>query len=224
MKAARVLSQKCGYSGGAVISLNKQIPWGAGLGGGSSDAAITLLALNRLWSAGFDNDELIKIAAEVGSDVPFFIRGGACLAEGRGELLTDLPDVQQSWFVLVMPDVTAPPDKTAAMYKMVSNVLFTGGEYTSAACSSIVKDGRITGQYLYNAFDAIAFKAYPGLDACWGNFKKAGAGKVHLAGSGPVFFTMLDEKNRAEALAEKIRSGIMTTFVVPSLNRSDIGN
>jgi 4-diphosphocytidyl-2-C-methyl-D-erythritol kinase len=224
LKAAQVLKQKCGYRKGATISLKKNIPWDAGLGGGSSDAAVTLLALNRLWSAGCSKDELKKLGAEIGSDVPFFIESGTCLAEGRGERLTALPGMHQAWFVLVVPDVKLPPGKTAAMYKMVGPALITGGEYTSAALNALAKEYRLRGQYLYNAFDILALKAYPGIDVCLDSFKRAGAEHVHMAGSGPVLFTMLEEKSRAETLAAKMKSMQFKTFTVASMDRSEIGN
>jgi 4-diphosphocytidyl-2-C-methyl-D-erythritol kinase len=224
LKAAVILKQRCGYRKGAAISLKKNIPWGAGLGGGSSDAAAALLALNRLWAAGCSMDELKKIGAEIGSDVPFFIDGGTCLAKGRGERLTALPDMRQAWFVLVVPAVKSPPGKTAAMYKMVGAALITDGEYATAAINALVKENRLSGQYLYNAFDALAFKAYPGMDVCWDNFKRAGAEHIHLAGSGPVLYTMLEDKNGAESLAGKLKSLPLKTFVVSTLGRSEIGN
>lgn len=223
LKAARILKQKCGYSGGAAIRLNKRIPLDSGLGGGSSNAATALLALNKLWSAGCNIEELIKMGAEIGSDVPFFLRGGTCIAEGRGEWITALPDIQQRWFVLIRPEVTVPRGKTANMYKMVTASVMTGGEYTSAARDFIVKDRKITGHYLYNAFDALAFPAYPGLDVYWDQFKKAGAMRVHIAGAGPVLFTMLGEKSRTEALAIKLRSMQIEASVIPSLPRNEIG-
>jgi 4-diphosphocytidyl-2-C-methyl-D-erythritol kinase len=223
LKAARLLKQKCGYAKGATIILKKNIPWGAGLGGGSSDAAITLLALNRLWSAGYSEEELINIGSEIGSDVPFFIKGGTCLAEGRGEKLSALMDMQQAWFVLVIPEMKAPPDKTAAMYKMVNEALFTGGQHTSGARDALAKENRLTGQYLYNAFDTLALKAYPGLETCRDTFKQAGAGKICLAGSGPVLFTLLDNKRRAEEMVEKLRSMKLMALAIRSLKRSELG-
>ena len=222
LKAARLLKEKCGYIEGAAISLIKNIPWGAGLGGGSSDAAAALLALNRLWSAGYSADELMTIASQIGSDVPFFIRGGTCLAEGRGERITLLPDMQKTWFVLIVPGMESPPGKTAAMYKMVDAALFTMGQYTAKACDELVKEKGLPGQYLYNAFDALSYKAYHGLDIYRDALNRVGAGAVHLAGSGPVLFAFVADKMRAEEMAEDLKAMKISALAVSSLGRSEL--
>jgi 4-diphosphocytidyl-2-C-methyl-D-erythritol kinase len=96
--AARALRQATGKKAGARIVLEKKIPRTAGLGGGSSDAAAALKGLNRLWGLGLTPEKLAEIAAGIGSDVPFFIYGGTCLVEGRGESITPLPDIKKAWF------------------------------------------------------------------------------------------------------------------------------
>ncbi len=108
LRAARLLRREAGVKAGAAIRLRKRIPVAAGLGGGSSDAAATLRGLRRLWGLDLDADALRALAAQLGSDVPFFVTGGAALAEGRGERLTPLPPAQGS--VVVM---APPPDGTA---------------------------------------------------------------------------------------------------------------
>src|SRR4030043_1892880 len=90
VQAAELLRKVGGYNKGAKIKLEKRIPWGAGLGGGSSDAAATLSALNRLWNLKLTISDLIEPAARLGSDVPFFIYGGTALIEGRGERVMPL--------------------------------------------------------------------------------------------------------------------------------------
>jgi 4-diphosphocytidyl-2-C-methyl-D-erythritol kinase len=92
-RAARLLQQVSGATCGVDISLNKQVPWGAGLGGGSSDAASTLLALNRLWGLNWPRSRLLELGLKLGADVPFFIGGHNAWVEGVGELLTPLPDL-----------------------------------------------------------------------------------------------------------------------------------
>lgn len=105
LRAARLLRREAGVKAGAAIRLRKRIPVAAGLGGGSSDAATTLRGLRRLWRLDLDADALRELAAQLGSDVPFFVTGGAALAEGRGERLTPLPPAQGN--VVVM---SPPPD------------------------------------------------------------------------------------------------------------------
>lgn len=223
LKAGRLLQQKCRYSKGATINLKKNIYWEAGLGGGSSDAAATLVALNNLWKLGCSKADLIKMAAELGSDVPFFIEGGTCMAVGRGEQITALPDIQQVWFVLLIPWVKPPPEKTAAMYKMISKDLYTDGRLTADTRAIIEAGDALEGRDTFNAFDSVAFAAYPGLESYWKIFKNLGAGSIHLAGSGPVTFTFFNNKEQAEALTAELKNLKLRAMLVEPLNRGALG-
>lgn len=223
MKAARLLQQKYRYSKGATINLKKNIYWEAGLGGGSSDAAATLIALNRLWSLGCSKIELIKIAAELGSDVPFFIEGGTCMVSGRGEHIVALPDMQHVWFVLLIPWVKPPPEKTAALYKMISKEMYSDGRITTDMRAMIEVGDVLEGRHMFNAFDSVAFAAYPGLESYWKIFKNVGAGCIHLAGSGPVSFTMFNNKDQAEVLTAELKGLKLRAMLVEPLKRGALG-
>lgn len=113
LRAARALQQSSGCALGADISVLKRVPWGAGLGGGSSDAASTLLALNRLWGLGWSRPQLQRIALPLGADVPFFVGGNTAFVEGIGERITPLPAWPAQRFVVVKP---APAIATAAIF------------------------------------------------------------------------------------------------------------
>ncbi len=102
LRAARLLQAESGTSLGADISIEKNVPWGAGMGGGSSDAASTLLALNRLWGLNLPRERLAALGLKLGADVPFFIGGHNAFVEGIGERLTPLP-VPRAWFAVVKP-------------------------------------------------------------------------------------------------------------------------
>ena len=102
LRAARLLQAESGTSLGADISIEKYVPWGAGMGGGSSDAASTLLALNRLWGLNLPRERLAALGLKLGADVPFFIGGHNAFVEGIGERLTPLP-VPPAWFAVVKP-------------------------------------------------------------------------------------------------------------------------
>ena len=104
VRAARKLQVSAGISQGADIEVHKRLPMGGGLGGGSSDAATTLVALNRLWGAGLGEDELARIGLELGADVPVFVRGRAAWAEGVGEQLTPV-ELPVRWYLVVNPGV-----------------------------------------------------------------------------------------------------------------------
>jgi len=106
-RAARRLQQACGTRLGADVTLRKRLPLGGGLGGGSSDAATTLLALNELWRAGLPRERLLALALELGADVPVFVGGENALVEGIGERLTPL-DLPADWYLVLVPPVAVP--------------------------------------------------------------------------------------------------------------------
>ena len=103
VRAARALQRVADISLGVDITVSKHIPMGAGLGGGSSDAATTLVALNHMWKAGLNEDELAALGLSLGADVPVFVRGRAAWAEGVGERLMPVEDLPEPWYVVVVP-------------------------------------------------------------------------------------------------------------------------
>jgi 4-diphosphocytidyl-2-C-methyl-D-erythritol kinase len=224
LKAASLLRQETGYKGGAAISLKKCIPLAAGLGGGSSDAAATLHALNKLWKLKLSIESLVELAAALGSDVPYFLHGGTALAEGRGERITPLPPLPQSWVVLLKPSVLVPELKTKAMYGALHPSHYSNGEHTKRAVSAI---GRKSPAPLfqkfpmYNTFDAVAFEMYEGMEWYWKQFMSAGAPEVHLAGSGPTLFTLLPDRGRAEELHRSLLDLGLETYIVKTISRSN---
>ncbi|MCE2464205.1 MAG: 4-(cytidine 5'-diphospho)-2-C-methyl-D-erythritol kinase, partial [Dehalococcoidia bacterium] len=142
-KAASALRRAAECDKGAKIHLEKHIPVGMGLGGGSSDAAATLKALNNLWGIQMHDAGLQSIAASLGSDVPFFLRGGTALGEGRGEVMTELHPLPQLWMVLCCSPSRSSqgggpfPDKTARLYSMVAPENYTDGSHTSSVVDFI---------------------------------------------------------------------------------------
>jgi 4-diphosphocytidyl-2-C-methyl-D-erythritol kinase len=128
LRAARLLQQQSGSPLGADISVDKQLPWGAGLGGGSSDAASTLLALNRLWGLRWPRARLLPLAAALGADVPFFVGGRNAFVEGVGERLTALPLPPQRFAVAKPAAAIATADifGSAALVRDTEPVILTG--------------------------------------------------------------------------------------------------
>jgi 4-diphosphocytidyl-2-C-methyl-D-erythritol kinase len=128
LRAARLLQQQSGSPLGADISVDKQLPWGAGLGGGSSDAASTLLALNRLWGLHWPRVRLLPLAAALGADVPFFVGGRNAFVEGVGERLTALPLPPQRFAVAKPAAAIATADifGSAALVRDTEPVILTG--------------------------------------------------------------------------------------------------
>ena len=224
LKAAHMLRETVGCRKGAYIKLEKQIPWGSGLGGGSSDAAATLLGLNTLWSLRLTSEQLAKISVDIGSDVPFFIYGGTCLVEGKGERISLLPDIPPVWFVLLKPGFPGQVDKTKRLYSMLRPAHYTRGGSVNVVKEFIEKGAQIRHGLLYNAFDKVAFEAFPESDNYWKAFNTAGALEIHLAGSGPVIFTMVDSEVEARAIQKKLADYSIEAYAVSSIKRAEIGN
>jgi len=222
LKAVRALREATGEKVGARITLEKKIPRDAGLGGGSSDAAAALKGLNRLWGLGLAADKLAEIAAGIGSDVPFFIYGGTCLAQGRGGKITPLPDITSAWFVLLQPGIAVPVNKTAALYSMLEPAHYSGGGLAVGAAERF-KNGETEAVVLYNTFDSVAAEAYNGLQRYREALEKAGAGETHLAGSGPLLFSMFHSRQEALAVQAKLSLINMDSILAPGVTRDEAG-
>jgi 4-diphosphocytidyl-2-C-methyl-D-erythritol kinase len=197
-RAARLLQQETGTSAGAFIRVTKAVPPGKGLGGGSSNAAVTLYALNRLWALGLGPETLAELALGLGSDVPFFLHGGLCLGESRGEALTRLADFPPLPCVLVFPPY---PILTAEIYAGV------GPSLTSEGKDSKIMRFLDTGDFglLENDLEHIIFRRYPELDGFKRFFKGQGAMLSLVTGSGSAVFGLFSDAERAREALGKLR-------------------
>ena len=206
-KAADILRRESGISSGARIFIDKRIPLSAGLGGGSSDAAATMVGLNSLWDLGLSNDQLRSLAAQLGSDVPFLVEGGTAIALGRGERVRPLPTAPLPWFVFAFPEMSRA-DKTAFMYRSITEESYTRGGLTRKLEARIRNKGDIPSQFLFNAFDTVARDVEPDVARCWSDMHAAGAREIHVAGSGPTVYAAIERKEIATAVhlvMEKIK-------------------
>jgi len=222
-RAAVLLKESTKCDLGARIELRKHIPWGVGLGGGSSDAAATLLALNELWRLELSPSGLGDLAFKLGSDVPFFIRKGTALVEGKGEKVTPLPSLPASSFVLLVPPVAKISDKTKQMYSNLRVVDFTGGQFVRAAWSSLTQGKRPDADVIFNVFEKVASDFFPGLDKYRKALEEAGVVGVHLAGSGPCLYTFFSvEKEAGELFSRLKKQGLdcYLAFSFPHPNRT----
>jgi 4-diphosphocytidyl-2-C-methyl-D-erythritol kinase len=204
-RAAGLLKASTKYGLGARIVLRKHIPWGAGLGGGSSDAAATLLALNELWRLTLPLSKLVRLASELGSDVPFFVHSGTALVEGKGEIVTPLSSSPSTYFVLLVPPLPKITAKTKQMYNKLDTAHFTEGQFVQAALSSLRQGKAIDHALMFNVFKKVAFDFFPQLGKYGQIFQEAGAPEVHLAGSGPCLFTFFATKEKADGVFSRLR-------------------
>jgi len=194
LKAARLVRRHFGVSQGCFIELEKRIPAAAGLGGGSSDAAATLLALAEMWQLPATRDELHALAEELGSDVPFFLYGGTCLVEGRGEQVTPLPDAPVAWYLLIK----APPGvSTAGVFRRLPSQAWSDGTITRGLADRM-RTGRVA-LIGINGLQETVFQLYP---EAWWSFEKMetlAPGRTILTGSGPTVVGIFGTYEEADA-------------------------
>jgi len=202
-KAAEALSRLAGTCGGVRITLKKRIPAGAGLGGGSSNAAATLLGLTRFWGLQTEISDLREVAGKIGADVPFFFEGGTALGIGRGDELYPLPSIEPVHLVVVYPGIRV---STAEAYRSLGLLL------TSKEASRKIQRfcGRLQGNQsfwagIFNDFETSILPAYPAIREARSFLSDRGAKAVLLSGSGSsVFGFFLNEESALAASRAKI--------------------
>lgn len=213
-RAVSLAQSATGCSKGAAIEMEKHIPLVAGLGGDSSDAAATLRGLNQLWELDLSQRKLLELAAELGSDVPFFINGGTALTEGRGELLTPLPPPPGMWFVLVIPDVPRLQEKTKRLYASLKPDYFTDGQITQRMIEVLKEGKEVTHSLLFNIFESIAFAPDSKLRLYRELIARMGADNIHLAGSGPSLFSLAKDEAQADDLYTRCKDKGIEAYIV----------
>lgn len=192
------------HVGGFRATLHKRIPIGAGLGGGSSDAARTLMGLNRLWRTGWSPDQLSAFAARFGSDLPFFLHGPNSVCRGRGEIVSPLPRLQSRWAVLVLPALAMP---TADVYRRFDAMGF-GREYDIADQPDWQSWATLRSEdllpRLVNDLEPPAFDLAPNLGRLRARIEEKLGRAVRMSGSGSSLFTLFDSEPAARDAAEHI--------------------
>jgi len=203
LRAARLLQFRGRTTAGARIGLRKGIPVAAGLGGGSADAAVTLLALNQLWGLKLGPGFLRGMAAELGSDVPYLLHGGTARIGGRGEVVTPLAPMRPHHFVIVTPAAHVA-NKTAAMYGLLRPEHYTKGRVTAVLADAVQRGQALREPWQFNAFDTVAFAAHPDLHSWRADLVLAYFRRPHLCGAGPSLFMPVDSMADAEALVARL--------------------
>ena len=205
----------------ARINIEKHIPVGMGLGGGSSDAATALLGLNSLWDLGLPLERLAEIAAGLGSDISFFLWGGTALAQGKGEQISILPALPTLPVTLVFPDLLIP-NKTKTMYSKLTRGQFSDGGVTRQMIhilSSGVFVKESVGGLVFNAFSEVAAQSYPELADMCRQVVDHGGPVMHLCGAGPAFFTLPSSEEEHHRISEVLQphsAGVYLVTTVPS--------
>lgn len=201
MRAARLVRAESGFGGGARIALTKRIPVGGGLGGGSSNCAAALKALDRLWRLGMAREDLMRLGAMLGSDVCFFLEGGACLCRGRGEQVQRVPAARGIRYTLVAPDFGCA---TAAVYRG-----YRPDTAPAPAVSEVLRaletgDVELLDRLAYNDLKATVYRLYPELAELAGQAGRLAGKQVHLSGSGSTLFMTGGDPAAGSALRERL--------------------
>jgi 4-diphosphocytidyl-2-C-methyl-D-erythritol kinase len=202
VRAARLLQQSSGARCGANIHVNKRIPAGGGLGGGSSDAATVLLALNELWQIHWSRDRLAELALQLGADVPVFVQGRNAFARGRGELLTPL-ELPPRWFVIADPGVSVATREIFAAPELTRNT-------PPLRIAALPPDGG------HNDCEPVVRVRYPQVAKVLDLLAPHGG---RLTGTGGCVFAGLESRQQAEQLAQQL-SAQVRVFVAHGLPHS----
>ncbi len=205
VRAARLLQQESGSRGGVEIELRKQLPMGGGLGGGSSDAATVLTALNRLWDLGLEREQLARLGLQLGADVPVFVHGYAAWAEGVGEELTPV-ELPQPWYLVLTPACHVPTAE-----------IFTDPDLTRDSPQITIADF-LSGSRDNDCLPVVTRRYPPVAEAMeWlGQFAEP-----RLTGTGASVFAVFEQEQMAREVLEQMPHDY-TGFVARGLNRSPL--
>ena len=206
VRAARLLQQETGCARGVDISIDKRLPLGGGLGGGSSDAATTLVALNHLWRLGLTEDELAALGLRLGADVPVFVRGRAAWAEGVGERLEPV-ELPEPWYLILQPDAHVTTAR-----------LFADPQLTRDLPPIKIRDYLASGGAgAGNVFEPLVRAGYPDVGAAldWLNARAT----ARMTGTGACVFAAFENEEQARAVAGESR---WPAIVARGLNRSPL--
>lgn len=205
-RAAKLLQDKTGCSLGATISIDKILPQGGGLGGGSANAATTLLVLNKLWKLNLSEEELIEMGAGLGADVPIFIKGTTCFAEGIGEKLVEV-DYPQKYYLVVTPDCSVPTAK-----------LFSSDKLKKDSPSRTYEE--LLEVPFENCFTPVVISEYPQVEELLKELSVYG--KSYMSGSGSSCFVEFDDELSAQKALSQFKQSGYKCFVARSVKQSSV--
>ncbi len=210
-QAVELLRTKTGCTKGVSIFVEKNIPAGGGLAGGSSNAATVMWALNRMWSLGLSRESLMKLGRRLGSDVPYFFSGGLCLGSRRGDRLRELPDLERLTCLLVFENFSIA---TASVYNHLPLTLTSHGKESKII--KFLKDRKVQG--LYNDLEFAVFDLFPVVKTHKKRLLDLGADLALVSGSGATVFGLFPNRGAAERAREKLD---VHTHITQTLSRRE---
>ncbi len=217
-RAAALLRAEVGRADlAAQIELHKEVPAQGGLGGGSSDAATTLLALNALWSLGLSAARIEALAARLGSDTAFFMHGGTARIAGRGEVVEPLPDADPLWLALAKPSVNV---STPSVFRAVTPAEYGDAADTEAVIAAIRAGQPLPFDRLTNTLERGVLRANPEVAHIQKSLLDLGAPLVVMSGSGPSLFAPYRSLREAASLVERARERQLNAWLCHSVTRA----
>ena len=203
-KAAHILYQEYSIPKGVEISLTKQIPIAAGMAGGSTDAAATLVGMNRLFGLGCSEERLKELGVRIGADVPYCIQGGTMLSQGIGEKLTALPPAPDCILLIAKPDLYV---STKEVYQKLDAAALTSHPNIDAMVEAIKQQDLLQiAANMGNVLETVTEKEYPVIGRLKQLMKEEGALNALMSGSGPTVFGIFSDEEKAKQALMRIRS------------------
>lgn len=221
IRAANALRRRYRVRSGARINLVKTIPAPGGLGGGSSNGAIALLGLAKLWQLPVQRSTFFEIAAELGSDVPFFLHGGTALGGGRGEIIEQLPDLDVGPLLIATPDVAVSTPE--AFYRLSApNLTKQALNRNLSVCRDEARSQDLLQCALKNDLEESVFEAYPEVRRVKSTLLELGARNAVMSGSGASVVAIFDKEETRQAALKALDNEVTwRKFAVAAISRSD---
>lgn len=202
-RAAKLMMDTCGIMEGVSIHLHKVIPVAAGMAGGSSDAAATLVGMNRLFHCGLSREKLMELGVQIGADVPYCVLRGTALAEGIGEKLTVLPPMPDCWILIGKPGISVSTKYVYTTLDLNTDTVHPDIDGMKKA----LEDGNLYGitERMGNVLQDVTIPAYPEVERIKEQMKTLGAVNAMMSGSGPTVFGIFDNEEKAQEACQKLR-------------------
>jgi len=220
-RAAIELAKIAGCEPNVAITIEKQIPSSAGLGGGSSDAAAVLRGLNRFWNLNQELKDLEKIASKIGSDVSFFLYGGTARCTGRGEIVHPLKDLSKLRALILLPAASNIQNKTATLYSQIHSNNFSDGSHSKRIAHRVDRKLPPPTTDMVNIFETVIKNHYSELIEYYALLRSKGAPILHLCGSGPAVYLWIHKYAKVEELRFDFMHAGASVFEVFTTTRRD---
>lgn len=214
VKAAQLVKERYGITAGVAINLEKNIPICAGLGGGSTDAAATLRALNRLWDLNLSKEEFIALSMEIGTDVPYCLEAGCAYICGKGEVVELLDTRLSSWVIVVKPDFGI---STRTVFKDIDVATISRVNIAGLKAALLAKDYQTMVNHMGNSLEDVSIARHPDIQKIKDRMLKSGADVALMSGSGPTVFGLCRTDKQASRVYNSMKGFCKEVYKVRTI-------